>query len=215
MELQSLVLHIEALIFASETPLPETQLEVLLNNAFELLDQKINLQQIQIAIQTIQEKYQQEAYPFEILQSGGGWQFVTKKQFHKTVSLLNKDKFLRRLSSSALETLAIIAYKQPIARADVEHIRGVNCEYALQRLMEKELIVIAGRNNNLPGRPLLYGTSKQFMDYFGINSADDLPKISELITQNVQSIGSLSETTELDFDTPDSTNQQLFINEDL
>lgn len=214
MELQSLLLHIEALIFASENPLSEEEIEIFINNSFELLDQKITKEEINNALQAIREKYQQEFYSFEILHSGGGWQFVTKKQFHKTVSVLNKDKFLRRLSAAALETLAIIAYKQPVSRTEIEHIRGVNCEYALQRLMEKELIIITGRNNSLPGRPLLYGTSKHFMDYFGINSPDDLPKISELITQNIQSIGSLSET-ELDFQTSNPNNQQLFINEDL
>ncbi|MGL6021760.1 MAG: SMC-Scp complex subunit ScpB [Chitinophagaceae bacterium] len=211
--MELLMLHIEALIFASENPLKEEDIQTCLNN--ELLNRKVTLEEIKESIKIIYEKYQQEYSPFEILHSGGGWQFVTKKQFHKTVAILNKDKFLRKLSAAALETLAIIAYKQPISRTEIEHIRGVSCEYTLQRLMEKELIIIAGRNNNLPGRPLLYETSKSFMDYFGINTPDDLPKISELITQNVQAIGNLSET-ELDFQTPSSTNsQELFINENL
>ncbi len=104
-----------------------------------------------------------------------------KKEFHKTVAQLNGDKFLKRLSNAALETLAIIAYKQPITKGEVEAIRGVNSDYSIQKLLEKELIVISGRNEELPGKPLVYATSRSFMDYFGINSTDDLPKIKEVL----------------------------------
>src|SRR5262249_55130893 len=93
---------------------------------------------------------------------------------------LNGDKFLKRLSAAALETLAIIAYKQPITKTEIESIRGVNCDYTVQKLLEKELIIISGRNEKHPGQPLLYSTSKNFMDYFGINSPDELPKIKEV-----------------------------------
>jgi segregation and condensation protein B len=131
------------------------------------------------------EKYRSEFYPFEVRESGGGWQFLTKRDFHKTIAQLNGDKFLKRLSAAALETLAIIAYKQPITKSEIESIRGVNCDYAVQRLLEKELIVITGRNENMPGKPLVYGTSKSFMDYFGINTADDLPKIKEILADQI------------------------------
>ncbi|MEI9933909.1 MAG: SMC-Scp complex subunit ScpB [Ferruginibacter sp.] len=108
-------------------------------------------------------------------------QFLTKKEYHKTVAQLNGDKFLKRLSTAALETLAIIAYKQPITKSEMEAIRGVNCDYAVQKLLEKDLIVIAGRNEEAVGKPLIYATSKSFMDYFGINSSNDLPKINEIL----------------------------------
>ena len=97
----------------------------------------------------------------------------------------NGDKFLKRLSNAALESLAIIAYKQPITKGEVEAIRGVNSDYSIQKLLEKELIIISGRNENMPGKPLVYATSKNFMDYFGINSTDDLPKIREVLAEQI------------------------------
>jgi segregation and condensation protein B len=98
---------------------------------------------------------------------------------------LNGDKFLKRLSNAALESLAIIAYKQPITKGEVEAIRGVNSDYSIQKLLEKELIIISGRNENLPGKPLVYSTSRNFMDYFGINSTEDLPKIKEVLADQI------------------------------
>ncbi len=93
-------------------------------------------------------------YPFEVKQSGGGLQFLTKKEYYKTIAQLNGEKFLKRLSNAALETLAIIAYKQPVTKSEIESIRGVNCDYSIQKLLEKELVVISGRNEELPGKPL-------------------------------------------------------------
>ncbi|MEY2902071.1 MAG: SMC-Scp complex subunit ScpB [Bacteroidota bacterium] len=141
--------------------------------------------QVDSALQGIKEKYDSEFYPFEVKESGGGWQFLTKKDYHKTIAQLNGDKFLKRLSNAALETLAIIAYKQPITKGEIEAIRGVNSDYSIQKLLEKELILISGRNENAPGKPLVYATSKNFMDYFGINSASDLPKIREVLAEQM------------------------------
>ncbi len=180
MEISTLIPHIEALIFASDRPLTAMDLTELINNAFGFMEDKIHMEQIQTAIDGIVEKYQSEFYPFEMRESGGGWQFLTKKDYHKTVAQLNGEKFLKRLSTAALETLAIIAYKQPITKADIESIRGVNSDYSIQKLLEKELIVITGRNEEMPGKPLVYATSKSFMDYFGINSPQDLPKLKEI-----------------------------------
>ena len=180
MEISNLIPHIEALIFASDRPLTAMDLTELVNNAFGFMEDKIHMEQIQTAIDGIVEKYQSEFYPFEVRESGGGWQFLTKKEYHKTVAQLNGEKFLKRLSTAALETLAIIAYKQPITKADIESIRGVNSDYSIQKLLEKELIVITGRNEEMPGKPLVYATSKTFMDYFGINSPADLPKLKEI-----------------------------------
>ncbi len=185
MEVSNLIPHIEALIFASEKPLTSAEITELINSAFGFMEDKIEAEQIDAAIEGIVEKYNSEFYPFDVRQSGGGWQFLTKKEFHKTVAQLNGEKFLKRLSAATLETLAIIAYKQPITKGEIESIRGVSSDYSVQKLLEKELVIISGRNEKMPGHPLVYATSKNFMDYFGINSADDLPKIKEVLAEQM------------------------------
>lgn len=185
MELSQIIPHIEALIFASEKPLTSPEIVELINNAFGFMEERITLDQVESCIEGIREKYQSEFYPFEVKESGGGWQFLTKKDFHKTLAQLNGEKFLKRLSTAAMETLAIIAYKQPITKGEIESIRGVNSDYSIQKLLEKELIIISGRNEHAPGKPLVYATSKNFMDYFGINSTDDLPKIKEVLAEQI------------------------------
>ncbi|WP_336516963.1 SMC-Scp complex subunit ScpB [Pollutibacter soli] len=185
MEISNLITHIEALIFASEKPLTSMDIVELINNAFGFMDDKVTLDQVETSIEGVREKYAAEFYPFELRQSGGGWQFLTKKEFHKTIAQLNGDKFLKRLSGAALETLAIIAYKQPITKGEIEAIRGVSSDYSIQKLLEKELIVISGRNEQLPGKPLVYNVSRNFMDYFGINSPEDLPKINEVLSEQI------------------------------
>lgn len=183
--LKDLIPHIEALIFASDKPLASMEITDLINQAFGFMENKIMPEQVDAALEGIVEKYAPEFYPFEVRQSGGGWQFLTKKEYHKTVAQLNGEKFLKRLSAAALETLAIVAYKQPVTKGEIESIRGVSSDYAVQKLLEKELIVITGRNEKLPGHPLVYATSKNFMDYFGINSAEDLPKIKEVLASQI------------------------------
>ncbi len=185
MELSKIIPHIEALIFASEKPLTNPEIVELINNAFGFMEQRISSDQVQSCMEGICEKYSADFYPFEVRESGGGWQFLTKKEFHTTILQLNGEKFLKRLSNAALETLSIIAYKQPITKGEIEGIRGVNSDYSIQKLLEKELIVITGRNEELPGKPLIYATSKNFMDYFGINSAADLPKIKEVLAERM------------------------------
>lgn len=185
MELTNLIPHIEALIFASDKPLTTLEITDLVNNALGFMDDKIELDQIEAGLEAVAEKYKSEFYPFEVTMSGGGWQFLTKKEYHKTVAQLNGEKFLKRLSAAAMETLAIIAYKQPVTKGEIEAIRGVSSDYAVQKLLEKELIIISGRNEQMVGHPLLYTTSKNFMDYFGINSPEDLPKIKEILADQV------------------------------
>ena len=187
MEISQIILHIEALIFASEKPLTSIELVDLVNSALGFIEERATLEQVEAAMDGIREKYATEFYPFEVRQSGGGWQFLTKGDFHKTIAQLNGDKFLKRLSAAAMETLAIVAYKQPITKGEVESIRGVNCDYVIQKLLEKELVVITGRNEELPGKPLIYATSRSFMDYFGINSPEDLPRIKEVLADQVVS----------------------------
>ena len=194
MELSSIIPHIEALIFTSEKPLTTLELVELINSAMGFIEDRATLDQVESAVMAIKEKYDSEFYPFGLKESGGGLQFLTKPDYYKTVALLNGDKFLKRLSTAALETLAIIAYKQPITKGEIENIRGVNCDYAVQKLLEKDLIVITGRKENAPGQPLIYGTSKNFMDYFGINSPDELPKLSDIISYDMVEATTVNKT---------------------
>jgi segregation and condensation protein B len=186
MDISDLIPHIEALIFASDKPLTSMEMTELLNNAFGFMEDKLTLDQVTTGIEGIVEKYKAEFYPFEVRESGGGWQFLSKKEFHKTIAQLNGEKFLKRLSTAALETLAIVAYKQPITKGEIESIRGVNSDYSIQKLLEKELIVIIGRNEEMPGKPLIYSTSKTFMDYFGINQTADLPRLREVLGESLE-----------------------------
>lgn len=183
MELSQIIPHIEALIFASEKPLTANEIAELINAAFGFMEARISSQQVQVALAGISEKYSTDFYPFEVKESGGGWQFLSKPAFFKTIEQLNGEKYFKRLSTAAMETLSIIAYRQPVTKGDIEAIRGVNSDYSIQKLLEKELIVIAGRNEEMPGKPLIYATSRTFMDYFGINSTSDLPKIKEVLAQ--------------------------------
>ena len=197
-ELSHIIPHVEALIFASDRPLTTLELTEYVNNALGFLEDRTTMDQVEAAIEGVVEKYSSEFYPFEVVQSGGGWQFLSKKEFHKTIAQLNGDKFLKRLSPASLETLSIIAYKQPVTKGEIESIRGVSSDYAVQKLLEKELIVISGRNEKLPGHPLVYSTSRNFMDYFGINSAEDLPKIKEVIAEQLVEptiVSSIDETS--------------------
>lgn len=164
--------HIESLIFTAETPIGMEEIRDCLEESFGL---QFHQEELDKTLEEIKEKYKDEVYPFEIVEIAGGFQFLTKGAYHHTVGIYLKQTTKKRLSRSALETLSIIAYKQPVSKGELEKIRGVNCDYAIQKLLEKELVTITGRSEG-PGRPLLYGTSPKFMDYFGLKSLDDLPK---------------------------------------
>lgn len=126
------------------------------------------------AIDHLKEKYKSEAFSYSIEKSAGGYQFLTKPAYQASIGILLKQQSKKRLSNSALETLSIIAYKQPVTKSEIEQIRGVNCDYTAQKLLEKELIEIQGKAETV-GRPLIYGTSEKFMEYFGINDLEELP----------------------------------------
>ena len=177
MDIEQLMMHVEALIFASERPV--TQME-LIEMISQTVEETIEADRIAACIDAVREKYEAEYHPFQLREIGGGYQFLTKKAFHKTVLQLNGDKYIKKLSTAAMETLAIIAYKQPITKSEIEFIRGVSADYSIQKLLEKELIMIAGRNENMVGKPLIYSTSKNFMDYLGINSPNDLPQLKDI-----------------------------------
>ena len=166
-----LVNHIEALIFCSSEPIKKQEIK---NCLVEMFDAAIPDEDIDAALLALEEKYEHDSFSFSIVKAGGGYQFLTKPAYQTSISILLKHKSKKRLSTSALETLSIIAYKQPITKSEAEQIRGVNCDYAIQKLLEKELIEIKGKAETV-GRPLIYGTNDKFMEYFGINNLSDLP----------------------------------------
>ena len=177
MDIEQLMPHVEALIFASDRPLTQIEMTEILGQARETV---IESDRIATCVDAIREKYDAEYYPFQLKEIGGGYQFLTKKAYHKTVLQLNGDKHIKKLSTAAMETLSIIAYKQPITKSEIEYIRGVSADYSIQKLLEKELIVISGRNEEMVGKPLIYNTSKSFMDYLGINSPAQLPQLKDI-----------------------------------
>ncbi len=141
----------------------------------ETIDQRF----VRLLIEELNLDYDETGRAFRIVEVAGGFQFATTRDFGEYVALLSKEKQRRRLSPAALETLAIIAYRQPVSKPEVEAIRGVNCDQVLLNLMEKNLISITGRSEGV-GRPLLYGTTDEFLRVFGINNVGDLPKLREL-----------------------------------
>jgi segregation and condensation protein B len=180
--------YIEALIFASEQGIRMEEIMYCLQAAFE---RDFTAEEVTTGINNIQQKYSNDNLAIELVKVGKGYQFFTKKQYHPVINLLQLQRSKKRLSQAALETLAIIAYKQPVTKTDVEQIRGVNCDYSIQKLLEKELIAIIGKSETI-GKPILYGTSGLFMDYFGINSIEELPQIKDF-TNNAITIGEQTE----------------------
>lgn len=183
--------QVEALIFTAEQGISMEEIQSCLKTVY---DWDLTKEEITETITELQEKYKSEDFSFELVEIAGGFEFLTKKEFHPSVSTLLQIKEKKKLSTAAMETLAIIAYKQPVSKSECEQIRGVNCDYSIQKLLEKDLIVIEGKSDG-PGRPLLYGTSKNFMDHFSLRSVKDLPKLKDLhIEQN--EIGVPSEQSE-------------------
>ncbi len=178
MNLEELMLHSEAIIFAADRPVNQDEIATALQENKNVEDE--SLEKLSSALEAIVEKYNADFYPFEVKMSGGGYQFLSKSNFHPLIAKLNGTKFRKRLSAAAMETLAIIAYRQPTTKSEMEYIRGVNADYSVQKLLDLELIVILGRNEEAVGKPLLYGTSHTFMDYLGINSIEELPKLNEI-----------------------------------
>ncbi len=164
--------HIEALIFCSPNPLHEEDIQKCLTEMFEA---DIPEADVSGAIVALKEKYDDEEFSFTLEKVGGGYQFLSKPAYQTSIGILLKQQSKKRLSTAQLETLSIIAYKQPVTKGDIEQIRGVNSDYSVQKLLEKELVEIKGKSEGL-GRPILYGTSEKFMEYFGINSIQDLPQ---------------------------------------
>jgi len=163
--------HIEALIFCAPSPLGKVEMKACLDEMFETT---IPAEDIEAAISDLVAQYQQDIYAIEIVNVGDGYQFMTKPAYQESIAILLKHRSKKRLSKSALETLAIVAYKQPVTKSQLEQIRGVNCDYAIRKLLDKELVEIRGKSDAI-GRPVLYGTSAKFLEYFGINDLKELP----------------------------------------
>lgn len=170
--MEQIIQHIEALIFATDSPVTRDEIHACLEQALET---PIETDSVDEAISRLAERYRSEEHAFELVEIAEGFHFMTKGAYHHTVATYLKQTTRKRLSQAAMETLSIIAYKQPVSKSELEKIRGVNCDYSMQKLLEKELVSIVGRSEG-PGRPLLYGTSEKFMDYFGLKSLKDLPQ---------------------------------------
>lgn len=180
--------HIEALVFCSPNPTKLADIKACLS---EMFNADVPDEDIAAALSRLEEKFQAEEYSFQLYKAGGGYQFLTKPAYQASISIMLKQQSKKRLSTSAMETLSIIAYKQPISKPEVENIRGVNCDYAIQKLLDKGLIEIQGKADTV-GRPMMYGTSPKFMEYFGINDLTELPTPKDF-TNEVNSIGEISD----------------------
>ncbi len=178
--MENLHQHIESLIFSSDTAVTKADLLECIKKLDT--DAVINEDILSAVLEEIESKYKDDFFSFELRVIGGGYQFFTKPAYHKTVSILIGQKEKKKLSTAAIETLAIIAYKGPITKAECEAIRGVNSDYSIQRLLEKELIEVAGRIEDAVGKPILYKVTPLFLDYFGINSTKELPKLKDIMT---------------------------------
>jgi segregation and condensation protein B len=169
---------IEALVFSSDEPISTSEL-VKAIKGIDGEDIEISDKEVESSIEELNQLYQEKNSAFQIVKLAGGYLFATRSEYAKYVGFLSSEKSKRRLSQAALETLAIIAYKQPITKPELETIRGVNSDYILNTLLEKTLVAITGRAETI-GRPLLYGTTIEFLKYFGLDKLSDLPKPREI-----------------------------------
>lgn len=166
---------VESIIFASEEEITSKQIKDIVDTS----GLRITVSEIEETVKELNEEYKTEGRAFEIMNIAGGFSFATRKDFSRFVGKLYEEKQKKKLSQSAIETLSIIAYKQPITRNEIEFVRGVNVDYIVNSLLERDLITIHGRADS-PGRPILYGTTKTFLKVLGLNSLEDLPKLKEI-----------------------------------
>lgn len=186
--MKDILLQIEAIIFASEEGISANDIRQVLHDALAV---EVTNQEVIQLTKRIFDKYNGDDQVFSLKVIGKHYQFLTKEIYHETINQLQAHKDKKKLSQSALETLSIIAYRQPITKLEVEQIRGVNCDYSIQRLLEKKLIQITGKAETI-GKPLLYATSDQFMNHFGIKSTKDLPQLKDIVAEE-NTIGEIAE----------------------
>lgn len=174
---------LEAMLFASDELIAAARIKAILPG-------NPDAREIKQMVEQINRQLQKERHPFEIVEIGGGYQFKTIAYYHPWVRQIFQEKAAKRLSIQALECLSIIAYRQPLSKAEIEAIRGVISDGAMKTLLEKRLITITGRSEKT-GRPLLYGTTQDFLKYFGLNKISDLPNIEEfeaLVRQKMENM---------------------------
>ncbi|MES2202571.1 MAG: SMC-Scp complex subunit ScpB [candidate division FCPU426 bacterium] len=171
MEISELKPVIEAVLFASDKPLNLAQI----GSAVEGAERKA----VRQVLDELRQDYDGESRGFRLVEIAEGWQLVSRPQYAAAIRRLNRSKSVNRLSRPALESLAIIAYKQPLTKAEVENIRGVNSDGVMHNLLERRLIRTVGRKD-VAGRPLLYGTTREFLQVFGLKDLAELPKLTEL-----------------------------------
>ncbi len=162
---------VEAILFSVQEPISARKLSDIVGDT--------DAKEIQEVIRQLREEYDTHDRVFQIEEIANGFQLLSRPEYHEWISKIRKKSSENKLSQQALETLAIIAYKQPIIRADIEAIRGVQSGHMIRTLIEKGLVKITGRDEVL-GRPLLYGTTTKFLDHFGLKSTKDLPKVEDL-----------------------------------
>jgi segregation and condensation protein B len=162
---------VEGLLFVSSRPLSIEKLQECLPGS--------SAGYLQGFLAGLAERFDAENRGWELRRIAGGWQLLTRRTIYPWVRQLERRELPTRLSKSALETLAIVAYKQPITRGEVEDIRGVQCGPVLRQLMDLKLVIVTGRAESMLGRPLLYATSEQFLHRFGLGAIEDLPKKHE------------------------------------
>ena len=179
---------IEALLFSAQKPLSIREMATVIKGAEDEVSRNefahVSQAEVAGALEQLKIEYVQEQRAFQLIEKAEGWQLATDPKYAQWVRQLFPAPKPARLSAPALETLAIIAYRQPITRADVEAVRGVNIDGVLQTLMERGLVKIAGRAE-IPGRPLLYETTQFFLDHFGLRALDELPNVEELRTRHL------------------------------
>jgi segregation and condensation protein B len=168
---------IEALIFASPDPMSWEKISAIIKESEDELD--LDEVVIKRIIDQLNERFEENDLSFRIEKTGGGYTFVTQPRYHPWLSIYQHENAYRRLSQPAIETLAIVAYRQPITKPEVDSIRGVDSGYILRQLMEKLLVKVSGRADSV-GKPLLYKTTTHFLKHFGINSVEELPKPREI-----------------------------------
>ena len=186
--MKDVLLNIEALIFASNDGISQKELREILQDSLEISISNVELAEL---IGKLKAKYESDDYVLTLSTIDNQLHFLTKPIYHQVINQLQAHKDKKKLSQAALETLAIIAYKQPIIKLEIEQIRGVSCDYSIQKLLEKGLIKIAGKSSAV-GRPILYATSKEFMNHFGLSSTKDLPVLKDISTTD-NTIGETSE----------------------
>ncbi|MDX1638925.1 MAG: SMC-Scp complex subunit ScpB [Balneolaceae bacterium] len=168
---------IEALIFSNPEPLSATKLCKIIEQGEENLE--LEPDAIAMFVEKLNQRYDENGLAFHIKREAGGYTFATRKKYNSWLSIIQHENAYRKLSQSAIETLAIVAYKQPITKPEVDEIRGVDSGYILRQLLEKVLIEVSGRLD-APGKPLLYRTTDHFLQHFGLNAIDELPKPREI-----------------------------------